>query len=334
MDKSIIEEMMNGDPNTRLDDRLFYQFTTGLEEEIDKSGWLSLNRIADYIGKGRPAMRTYLRRHGGMTYGLAMEIWGAVLIISTGYNSEQPILNKHQLRFVRQLGNKYGIANVDRLCVSEGVAPRGRFERVYDDFWFKEYRRCSDAKTYTPKEIIDRCAAYTFNREEWVEFRKKVCGKLKPPRVHGRGGKAKLFKMVREMGRDWVAQIINVPLATLLSRHYRYYIYTVEDFMKVKKVYEDPTVQDRIRKEIPKEYVDRDMINNELLPFIEQRLKFGSKEKKAVNAIRLARLSGLSYNQLRSKIYMGTKMTVEEYDTLMSNARMLYKEAIECGGRE
>lgn len=336
MDKSIIQEMMAGDPNTLLDDRLFYQFTMAVNDEIATNGWVKLHRIADFIGKTRGTLRSYMNQQGSLTYSLAMDIWNAVLIIGTGYNSEQPVLNKNQLKLIHRLGNRFGIGNVDRLCVSEGIAPKGRFERVYDDVWFLEYRRCADAKIYTPKEIIGRCAAYTFNREEWVEFRKKVVAKLIPPRVNGRLGKDRLFKMIKEMGRQWVSEIIDVPVATLLSRNYRYYVYTVEDFLKIKKVYEDPAVQHKLMKDFPKEYVDRERINNELLPFIEQRVRYGSKSKKAVNAIRLSRLSGLSYNQFRSKVYMGTKMTVEEYEKLMSNARMLYKEALDCsdGGVE
>jgi hypothetical protein len=334
MNQSILTEMMNGDPNTILDERMYYQFTIGLDEEIDGNGYLSKNRIADYLGIPRHLLRNHLSLQGGLRYGEALDIWQATAVIGLGYTEEQPVLNKNQLSFLKRLINKHCLVKVEGLCYKEGVAPRGRVERVADDLWFKEYRSGINAKTYTSKEILDRCAAYTFTRSEWVEFRKKVGFKLQPPKVMSRAGKNRLWTMVREMGKEWVAEIINVPIATLLSRNYRYYLYTVQDFLKIKAEWEKPENQHKLKKEENKTLVDRELVNNELIPFIEQRLTFAGKEKKAINHVLLCRESGLSYQQFRSRVYMGAKMTVEDYEKVYTAAKLLYKEAIENGGKK
>lgn len=327
MDRSILTEMIDGNPNSILDTRLFNQFKDGLDQELENNAWVSVHRIAGYLGMPRSTVAHYLKRQGVLTFGLAMEIWSAMLLISTGYSKEQPIINKKQLRYVRYLRTRYGEARIDQLCEKEDVAPRGRFGRVCDDQWHAEFRRNSEAQTYTQKEILDRCAASTFNRDEWVEFLKKVAWKVQCPRIDGRAGKERLRKMIREMGKEWVAQILGIPVATLFSRDYRLHTFNVLEFRKIEAVYKDPANQSKLKKDKPKEYVSRDLVNEELLPYLEQRVKIDGKEKRAINHVVLAREAGLSYNQFRSKVYMGSKCTVEEYEKIFEAARLLYKES-------
>ena len=133
--------------------------------------------------------------------------------------------------------------------------------------------------------------------------------------------------MVREMGKEWVSQILGIPIATLFSRDYRLHTFTVLEFRKIEEEYKNPANQHRLKKVVPKEYVSRDLVNEELLPYLEQRVKIDGKSKKAINHVVLARESGLSYNAFRSKVYLGSKMTVEEYDKVFEVARLLYKES-------
>jgi hypothetical protein len=330
MDKSILTELIEGNPNSVLDTRLYNQYKDGLEREIESNAYVNVQRIADYLGMHRSVLYGHLKRQGALTFGLAMDVWNAMLIISTGRHSEQPILNKKQLRYVRSLRTRFGTAKIDQLCEKEGVCPLGRFERVCDDEWFVEFRRASDAQTYTQKEILGRCAAYTFDQEEWINFLKRVAWKVQPPRIDGRAGKERLRKMIREMGREWVAQILRIPIATLFSREYRRHVFDVLEFRKIEAVYKDPANQSKLKKDKPKEYVDRALVNEELLPFIEQRLTIDGKEKRAINHVRLARHAEMSYNQFRSKVYMGSKMSTEEYEKVFEVARMLYAEAEGC----
>lgn len=328
MIKSILEEFNNGDPNTICDERQFSQFSAALHDEIINSPWLSVNRIADYMGMERSMLKNHLNKRGGLRYAEAQEVWQTIALINMGRSSEQPIISKNQLRLVRALVHKYTLARVDRLCVEAGL-PKGRIERVYDDVWFREYRNSIDAHCYSSAEILERCAGYTFTQEEWAVFRKHVEGRLQPPRVLGRLGKNRLWQMVKEMGKEWVSKTINVPLATLLSRNYRFYQYTVADFLKIKAEYEKPENQQKLNKTPDKAIVPREKVNNELIPFIEQRMKVNGKEKKAINHVLLVRQLDMTYQQFRSRVYMGGKMTVDEYDKIFAAAKMLYNEAVE-----